>query len=57
MIKIKSKVLPNNQPSLQDWLKEFNKPVISGTNLNNPKEGGYITIKNKKQWFGYYYMQ
>lgn len=49
MIKIKSKVLPNNQPSLQDWLKEFNKPVISGTNLNNPKEGGYITIKNKKQ--------
>lgn len=45
MEKIQSKVVPVNQPSLQDWLKEFNKPVLALTDTNNPLSGGNVKVK------------
>lgn len=45
MEKIQSKVVPDNQPSLQDWLKEFK---VSSTynrfdiKKENPKDKNYI---------------
>lgn len=46
MEKIQSKVVPANQPSLQDWLKEFNKPILALTDTNNPVAQGSVRIKN-----------
>ena len=45
MEKIQSKVVPVNQPSLQSWLKEFNKPILAITDKNNPLAQGSVGIK------------
>lgn len=47
MERIQSQIIPENRPSLQDWLKEFNKPIISGTNLNDVKQGGSIELEKE----------
>ena len=46
MERIQSKVVPANQPSLQSWLKEFNKPILAITDMNNPVAQGSIKVKS-----------
>jgi len=43
-LKIQSRVEPDHQPSLDEWLKQFVKPILSSTDTSIPLYAG--SIKN-----------